>query len=119
MTVFGAAMYSYLALVLLQRIFDQPLVGLVALAIVMTGVLANIPITRWRIPPFLAAWLIPLAVGIAMGYVHPAWQGLSLELPLARTPEPLRARNWQHAGLRPAQPLATITTCGACLHGMD
>src|SRR6266576_3411041 len=25
MTVFGAAMYSYLALVLLQRIFDQPL----------------------------------------------------------------------------------------------
>ncbi len=27
MTVFGAAMYSYLALVLLQRVFDQPLVG--------------------------------------------------------------------------------------------
>src|SRR5690348_103971 len=26
MTVFGAAMYSYLALVLLQRVFDQPLV---------------------------------------------------------------------------------------------
>src|ERR1700680_5155860 len=31
MTVFGAAMYSYLALVLLQRIFDQPLVGIIAL----------------------------------------------------------------------------------------
>ena len=28
MTVFGAAMYTYLAMVLLQRIFDQPLVGL-------------------------------------------------------------------------------------------
>src|SRR5271169_6005600 len=38
MTVFGAAMYSYLALVLLQRVFDQPLVGLVALAIVTTTV---------------------------------------------------------------------------------
>src|SRR5882724_12203443 len=53
MTVFGAAMYSYLALVLLQRIFDQPLVGIVALTIVATSVLANIPITRWRIPPFV------------------------------------------------------------------
>src|SRR5580693_10741750 len=53
MTVFGAAMYSYLALVLLQRVFDQPLVGLIALAIIFTSVLANIPITRWRIPPFL------------------------------------------------------------------
>ena len=49
MTVFGAAMYSYLALVLLQRVFDQPLVGLIALAIIFTSVLANIPITRWRI----------------------------------------------------------------------
>src|ERR1700735_4048420 len=69
MTVFGAAMYSYLALVLLQRVFDQPLVGLAALAIVVTSVLANVPITRWRIPPFIAAWLIPLAVGAAVGYV--------------------------------------------------
>src|ERR1700733_1361018 len=48
MTVFGAAMYSYLALVLLQRVFDQPLVGLVALAIIVTSVLAGVPITRWR-----------------------------------------------------------------------
>jgi AGZA family xanthine/uracil permease-like MFS transporter len=37
MTVFGAAMYSYLALVLLQRVFDQPLVGLIALAIIATA----------------------------------------------------------------------------------
>ena len=36
MTVFGAAMYSYLALVLLQRVFDQPLVGLIALAIIFS-----------------------------------------------------------------------------------
>ncbi len=67
LTVFGAAMYSYLALVLLQRVFDQPLMGLVGLAITVTSVLANIPITRWRIPPFIVAWLVPLAVGAAAG----------------------------------------------------
>jgi AGZA family xanthine/uracil permease-like MFS transporter len=65
MTVFGAAMYSYLALVLLQRIFDQPLVGIVALAIVCVAIFAGVPITRWRIPPFLATWLVPLALGVA------------------------------------------------------
>ncbi len=91
MTVFGAAMYSYLALVLLQRVFDQPLVGLIALAIIFTSVLANIPITRWRIPPFLAAWIVPLLVAILIGYVRPAWSGLSFQLPFAATPEPLRA----------------------------
>jgi adenine/guanine/hypoxanthine permease len=91
MTVFGAAMYSYLALVLLQRVFDEPLVGLIALAIIMTTVLANIPITRWRIPPFLAAWLVPLFVALAIGYVKPAWSGISFQLPFSATPEPLRA----------------------------
>ncbi len=91
MTVFGAAMYSYLALVLLQRVFDQPLVGLIALAIIFTAVLAGIPITRWRIPPFIAAWILPLAVALAIGYVRPASSGLALQLPFAVTPEPLRA----------------------------
>ena len=91
MTVFGAAMYSYLAMVLLQRVFDQPLVGLIALAIILTSVLAGIPITRWRIPPFIAAWIMPLAVALAIGYVHPAWSGLSFQLPFAAMPEPLRA----------------------------
>ncbi len=91
MTVFGAAMYSYLALVLLQRVFDQPLVGLVALAIVMTCVLANVPITRWRIPPFIAAWTVPLALGMAIGYVRPEWRGVSMVAPFALTPQPLRA----------------------------
>ena len=91
MTVFGAAMYSYLALVLLQRVFDHPLVGLVALAIVMTCVLGNIPITRWRIPPFLVAWMVPLAVGLAVGYVRPAWQGVSPSLPFAFPAAPLQA----------------------------
>jgi adenine/guanine/hypoxanthine permease len=91
MTVFGAAMYSYLALVLLQRVFDQPVVGLVALAIVVTTVLAGVPITRFRIPPFLVAWIVPLAVGLAIGYVHPVWQGLSPSAPWSLTPEPLRA----------------------------
>lgn len=91
MTVFGAAMYSYLALVLLQRVFDQPLVGLVALAIIATSVLANVPITRWRIPPFIVAWIVPLAVGAGIGYVHPAWQGMSPTAPLAIVPAPLGA----------------------------
>jgi AGZA family xanthine/uracil permease-like MFS transporter len=91
MTVFGAAMYSYLALVLLQRLFDQPLVGIVALAIVAVSVLANIPITRWRIPPFIVAWLIPLAVGLTIGYVHPVWQGVTVQLPWVASLGPLRS----------------------------
>ena len=84
MTVFGAAMYSYLALVLLQRVFDQPLVGLIALAIIFTSVLANIPITRWRIPPFIAAWIVPLAVALGIGYVRPTWSGLLVPASLRR-----------------------------------
>jgi adenine/guanine/hypoxanthine permease len=91
MTVFGAAMYSYLALVLLQRIFDQPLVGIIALTIVSAAVLANVPITKWRIPPFLVAWLVPLAVALAVGYVHPAWQGITFTLPFVKTPRMLQA----------------------------
>ena len=83
MTVFGAAMYSYLALVLLQRIFDQPLVGMVALAIVIAGVLARVPITRWKLPPFLVAWIVPLTVGVVVGYVRPAWEGIVPALPLS------------------------------------
>ena len=91
MTVFGAAMYSYLALVLLQRVFDQPLIGLIALAIIFTTVFAGIPITRWRIPPFIAAWIVPLSVALGIGYVHPAWSGLSFQLPFAAAGDPLRA----------------------------
>jgi adenine/guanine/hypoxanthine permease len=91
MTVFGAAMYSYLALVLLQRVFDQPLVGLIALAIIFTSVLANIPITRWRIPPFIAAWIVPLSVALIVGYVRPTWSGLAFQLPFSAAPEPWRA----------------------------
>ena len=91
MTVFGAAMYSYLAMVLLQRIFDQPMIGLIALAIVAIGVLAGVPVTRWRIPVFLVAWLVPLACGIAIGYVHPVWQGLRATLPWVASLAPLSA----------------------------
>jgi len=89
MTVFGAAMYSYLALVLLQRVFDQPLVGLAALAIIITSVLANVPITRWRVPPFIVAWLVPLMLGLAVGYVHPVWQGIAVGPPFALPPQPV------------------------------
>jgi AGZA family xanthine/uracil permease-like MFS transporter len=91
MTVFGTAMYSYLALVLLQRIFDQPLVGIVALTIVAVSVLANVPITRWRIPPFIVAWIIPLIVGLLIGYVHPVWQGIAMQLPFVASFGPLRS----------------------------
>jgi len=90
MTVFGAAMYSYLALVLLQRVFDHPVVGIVALAIVACSVLANLPITRWRIPPFLLAWLVPLLVGVAVGYVHLAWRLWSPCLPFVVSTAPIR-----------------------------
>ena len=91
MTVFGAAMYSYLALVLLQRLFDQPLVGIIALAIVAVSVLANVPITRWRIPPFIVAWIIPLCVGLAVGYIHPVWQGVAVQLPWVASLGPVRS----------------------------
>ncbi|MDE3169945.1 MAG: hypothetical protein KGL75_07375 [Acidobacteriota bacterium] len=91
MTVFGAAMYSYLAMVLLQRVFDQPLVGIVALAIVCVAVFANVPITPLKLPPFLVAWIVPLILGIAVGYVHPAWTAASLDLPWVRSLAPLRA----------------------------
>jgi adenine/guanine/hypoxanthine permease len=91
MTVFGAAMYSYLALVVLQRIFDQPLVGIVALAIVGMTVFANVPVTSYRLPPFLFAWLIPLFLGVAVGYVHPVWQGASFVLPFVASSGPLQA----------------------------
>lgn len=91
MTVFGAAMYSYLALVLLQRLFDQPLVGIIALAIVAVSVLANVPITRWRIPPFIVAWIVPLCVGLAVGYIHPVWQGVAVQLPWVASLGPVRS----------------------------
>ena len=85
MTVFGAAMYSYLALVLLQRVFDQPLVGIVALTIVCVAVFGGVPITHYKLPPFLVAWIVPLALGVAVGYVHPVWQGVSFVLPFVAT----------------------------------
>jgi adenine/guanine/hypoxanthine permease len=91
MTVFGAAMYSYLALVVLQRIFDQPLVGIAALAIMAITVLANVPVTSYNLPPFLFAWLIPLLLGVAVGYVRPLWPGAALVLPFVRSEGPLRA----------------------------
>jgi AGZA family xanthine/uracil permease-like MFS transporter len=91
MTVFGAAMYSYLALVLLQRIFDQPFVGIVALAIIAVGVLGRVPITKWKIPPFLVAWLVPLAAALAVGYVHPGWPSFALTAPWVPLTAPLQA----------------------------
>ena len=91
MAVFGAAMYSYLGLALLQRLFDQPIVGLVALSIIAICVLGNVPITSWRIPPFLVAWLVPLAIGLGIGYVHPLWHGFGLQAPFAGSRGALQA----------------------------
>ena len=90
MSVFSAALYSFLLLVLLQRIFDQPLLGIIALVIVILGVLGGVPITSLRIPPFLVAWLVPLAIGLSIGYVHPKWPGLSFGLPFVWIPGPAR-----------------------------
>jgi AGZA family xanthine/uracil permease-like MFS transporter len=81
MGVFSAAMYSYLLLVLIQRIFDQPFLGIIALTIVVMCVLGNVSITSWRIPPFLVAWLVPLAIGLGIQYVHPVWTGASIQIP--------------------------------------
>lgn len=77
--VFGAAMYGYLALALLPRLLEQPLVGILTLAIVLATQFAGLRITRWRIPPFVVAWLVPLAVGVASGQLlvegsHTTWQ---------------------------------------------
>jgi adenine/guanine/hypoxanthine permease len=83
MSVFGAAMYSFLALEFLQRLFDQPIVGLVALTIVGICILGNVQITNWRVPPFLAAWFIPLAVALSIGYLRPEWHGVALQAPFA------------------------------------
>ena len=87
MTVFGAAIYSYLALVLLQRLFDHPLIGLVTLAIVATSVLGSVPITRWRIPPLAVAWLVPLGLALAVGYVRLDWHGVAFTLPFVPVPD--------------------------------
>jgi adenine/guanine/hypoxanthine permease len=90
MTVFGTAMYSYLALILLQRVFDDPTVGLVALAIIMISV-AGVPFTRLRIPPFVVAWLFPLALALGIGYVHAGWPGLHFEVPWVGSTAPLQS----------------------------
>jgi AGZA family xanthine/uracil permease-like MFS transporter len=81
MSVFGAAMYSYLTMVLLQRMFDNAIVGIIAFVIVAAGVIANVRITRWNFPPILAAWIIPLLIGLAIGYVNPVWHGISFVPP--------------------------------------
>lgn len=91
MTVFGAAMYSYLAMVLLQRAFEQPLVGIVALTIVAATVLSHIPVTRWRIPPFIFVWIVPLLIGLGIRYVRPVWEGVAVTMPFSLAPEPLKA----------------------------
>ncbi|MDI3317266.1 MAG: hypothetical protein QJR14_09490 [Bacillota bacterium] len=91
MTVFGAGMYTYLGMVLLIRLFDQPVVGLVALALVFVGLYADLPFTRWRIPGFLVVWWIPLVLAVAVGYHRPVWQGLHPTAPWIVSPAPLEA----------------------------
>lgn len=91
MTVFAAAMYSYLALVLLQRIFDSPLVGIVALSILCATVLPRLPITKHRLPPFIFLWLIPMFIGMGIHYIHPVWTGIKPGLPWAYAPGMLNA----------------------------
>ncbi len=59
MTVFAAAMYTYIALVILQRTFQHPIIGILALTLVSITSLSNLKVTRWAIPPFLFVWLGP------------------------------------------------------------
>jgi len=63
----------------------------VALDIVGITVFAGVPITKYRIPPFLFAWIVPLALGILVHYVHPVWQGVSFVLPFVPPGGPLHA----------------------------
>ena len=91
MTVFGAAMYAYISLALLQRIFDNPLVGILALALVAATVFPHLSITRAKVPPLLVIWLLPLAVGIGIGYVHPVWDGFSFTAPFVMSWAPVAA----------------------------
>ncbi len=75
MTVFGAAMYSYLALVLLQRVFDQPIVGLIALAIIAhqrAGQCADHALADSAVPGGLDR---AADRALAIGYVHPVVAG--------------------------------------------
>ncbi len=80
--------------------------GLIALAIVAVSVLGNTPFTEKRIPPFLVAWIVPLAVGLAIGYVHPVLQSITPSLPLAWMPEPLAAMGWALPYLSVIAPMA-------------
>jgi len=89
MTVFAAAMYTYLGMVLLVRLFDQPIVGLTALALVFVGLFADIPFTRYRIPGFLVVWLVPLAVAMGLGYTHPRLEGVRFTIPAVLSLAPI------------------------------
>lgn len=89
MTVFAAAMYTYLGMALLVRLFDQPIVGLCALALVFVGLFADIPFTRYRIPGFLVVWLVPLAIAIGLGYTTPRFGGLRFTIPAVISLAPL------------------------------
>ena len=53
-----------------------------ALAILCVAALAKVPITSWRIPPFLVVWIVPLAFWLGIvGMSIPVWQGMSFVLP--------------------------------------
>ncbi len=86
MTVFAAAMYSYLSMMIVVRLFSSPLLGVISLAIVLCGVFAKIPLTRWRLSPFLVAWIIVLAVGLISGDIDIQWTGMHLTSPWNMAP---------------------------------
>ncbi len=56
------------------------------------AVLANVPITKWRIPPFLVAWLVPLAIGLSVGYIHPVVERFFAAASLRAHSGPVRRR---------------------------
>ncbi|WAH35654.1 hypothetical protein [Alicyclobacillus dauci] len=81
MTVFAAAMYSYLSMTIVVRLFSSPLLGIIALTVVLCGVFAKIPLTKFNLSPFLVAWVIVLVVGLATGDLDITWTGMHLTSP--------------------------------------
>ncbi|GMA61970.1 hypothetical protein NZD89_19790 [Alicyclobacillus fastidiosus] len=87
MTVFAAAMYSYLSRTIVVRLFSSPLLGIIALTLVLCGVFAKIPLTKWSLSPFFVAWMVVLVVGLTTGDIHISWSGMHFTAPWHMPPK--------------------------------
>lgn len=87
MTVFAAAMYTFLSMAIVVRLFSSPLLGVIALAVVLAGVFAKIPLTKWNLSPFLVAWILVLVVGFSTSNISMAWTGVRVISPWNFVPQ--------------------------------